>query len=90
MITPSYTSPISTLQQVLDSGLPWGMVLYGEEEEEMMAKSKDPVIKRIWNEKYVEEYAPIPKVHYNKDMLHYTFLAPCRKWKFVNITKAAY
>ena len=63
MITPSYTSPISTLQQVLDSGLPWGMVLYGEEEEEMMAKSKDPVIKRIWNEKYVEEYAPIPKVH---------------------------
>ena len=38
------------------------MVLYGEEEEEMMQKSTDPVIKRIWDEKIVEEYAPTPKV----------------------------
>ena len=51
-----------TLKQVLDSGLTWGMVLYGEEEEEMMQKSTDPVIKRIWDEKIVEEYAPTPKV----------------------------
>ena len=38
------------------------MVLYGEEEEEMMQKSADPVIRRIWDEKIVEEYAPTPKV----------------------------
>ena len=38
------------------------MVLYGEEEEEMMEKSKDPVIKEIWDNKIVEEYAPTPKV----------------------------
>ena len=38
------------------------MVLYGEEEEEMMEKSADPVIRRIWDEKIVEEYAPTPKV----------------------------
>ena len=62
MINPSFTSPISTLQQVVDSGLPWGMVLYGEEEEEMMAASEDPVIKRIWNEKYVEVYSQTPKI----------------------------
>ena len=64
MINPSFTSPISTLQQVVDSGLPWGMVLYGEEEEEMMAASEDPVIKRIWNEKYVEVYSQTPKGRY--------------------------
>ena len=38
------------------------MVLYGEEEEEMMQKSADPVIRRIWDEKIVEEYAPTPRV----------------------------
>ena len=49
-------------RQVLESGLSWAMVLYGEEEEEMMQKSADPVIRRIWDEKIVEEYAPTPKV----------------------------
>jgi hypothetical protein len=65
MTTPTYTNPINTLSEVLESGLPWGMVLYGEEEEEMMAKSTDPVIKRIWNEKIVTEYAPTPKVNFH-------------------------
>ena len=51
-----------TLRQILDSGLSWAMVLYGEEEEEMMQKSTDPVIKQIWEEKIVEEYSPSPKV----------------------------
>ena len=62
MTTPSFTYPINTLRQVLESGLPWAMVLYGEEEEEMMENSKDPVIKEIWDNKIVEEYAPTPKV----------------------------
>ena len=48
---------------MLESGLPWAMVLYGEEEEEMMQKSTDPVIRRIWDGKIVEEYAPTPKVN---------------------------
>jgi hypothetical protein len=39
------------------------MVLYGEEEEAMMAESTDPVIQRIWSEKNVEEYAPTPNVN---------------------------
>ena len=38
------------------------MVLYGEEEEEMMAQSKDPIVKTIWDKKIVEEYSPMPKV----------------------------
>ena len=37
--------------QVIESNLPWGMVLYGEEEEEMMANSQDPIIQTIWNQK---------------------------------------
>jgi len=40
------------------------MVLYGEEEEEMMAQSTDPVIKTIWDDKVVVDYSPTPKVLY--------------------------
>ncbi len=47
---------------MLDSGLDWKMVLYGEEEEEMMAQSEDPVVKEIWDRKIVEEYSPTPQV----------------------------
>ncbi len=62
LTTPAFTSPINTLAEVLKSGLPWQMVLYGEEEEEMMAQSQDSVIKAIWTGKQVVDYAPTPKV----------------------------
>lgn len=41
--------------------MPWGMVMYGEEEEEMMAVSTDPVIQQIWDGKIVAEYSPTPQ-----------------------------
>ena len=44
---------------MLKSGLPWGMVLYGEEEEQMMASS--PVgsdIRTIWDQKIIKPYSP--------------------------------
>ena len=44
---------------MLESGLPWGMVLYGEEEEQMMASS--PVgsdIRTIWDQKIIKPYSP--------------------------------
>jgi hypothetical protein len=62
MTTPAYTSPIKTLSGVIESGLPWHMVLYGEEEEVLMSVSKDPVIKKIWNDKLIVEYASTPNV----------------------------
>ena len=36
------------LQEVLDSGLPWGLMLYGEEEEKFLEASTDPVLSLIW------------------------------------------
>ena len=62
LTNPSYTKPIGTLKEVVESGLPWGMVLYGEEEEVMMAESEDPVIRTIWEKKYIAEYSQTPKV----------------------------
>ena len=40
-----------TLSDVLSSGLPWGLILYGEEEEGIMEASKDEVIQKIWQVK---------------------------------------
>ena len=70
LTTPGYTKPINSLEevgrrrcsvlylcvvgQVVESGLPWGMVLYGEEEEEMMASSpQGSAIRTIWDNKNV-------------------------------------
>lgn len=59
LTTPGYSSPIDTLADVLGSGLPWGMVLYGEEEEEMMASSPlGSDVRTIWDDKNIKPYSP--------------------------------
>ena len=57
LTNPTYESSIETLVDILDSGLPWDMVLYGEEIERLMAESDDPVISKIWRDKGIAEYA---------------------------------
>ena len=74
MITPTFTKPIQTLKEVVESGLEWGMVMYGEEEERMMAQSTDPVISAIWKYKVEEPYRPNPPVSQNFRM-HYHFVS---------------
>ena len=64
LTTPTFTKPINSLADVIESGLEWGMVMYGEEEERMMAESTDPVISTIWRDKIEEPYRPIPPVRY--------------------------
>ena len=34
--------------EVVVSGLGWGLILYGEEEEKVMAASTDPVMSKVW------------------------------------------
>jgi len=57
---------LDTLEGVLASELPWGMALYGEEEETVMAASQDPIIKALWEGKQVfeldENYAVLDAV----------------------------
>ena len=47
-INPGTTSPLDNLRQVVDSDLGWGLILYGEEEEKVMATSQDPIISKLW------------------------------------------
>jgi hypothetical protein len=62
LTNPEYLKPITTLAEVVQSGLPWQMVLYGEEEEQMMKESTDPITHTIWEKKTVVEYQPVPDV----------------------------
>lgn len=39
------------LGEVLDSGLAWGLILYGEEEEQFLAAATDPVLATVWQDK---------------------------------------
>ena len=80
MITPTFTKPIQTLKEVVESGLEWGMVMYGEEEERMMAQSTDPVISAIWKYKVEEPYRPNPPVSWNLE-LPYHLLSLVLKYK---------
>ena len=45
LMTPNYEKEIDTMKDVLDSGLPWNLILYGEEIEGEMAGSDDPIIR---------------------------------------------
>ena len=47
-INPGTTTPIDHLDNVVQSGLGWGLILYGEEEEKVMEASTDPTISKIW------------------------------------------
>ena len=68
--TPVYTQPIDTLQKIVDSKLPVGIMLYGEEEEGLMAISEDPLIKHIWDTKYLIDFSPTPDVSLKKHSYH--------------------
>ena len=63
MTVPKLAMPIDKLEEVLDSGLPWEMVVYGVEVEDAMASGTlGPVVKELWEGKIPREYSPIPQV----------------------------
>ena len=58
LTNPSLEEPIDTFAKVVESGLTWDLILYGEEIENYMATTNDPVIRTIWDNKQVVEYDP--------------------------------
>ncbi len=54
---PGKSVPINTLSDILESNLPWRMVISGQQEETIMAESKDPTIQKVWLGKEVAEYS---------------------------------
>ncbi len=60
LMNPEPRDPIDTLEEVVESGLPFNMAMYGESTERLLAESDDPVKRRFWREKVVVEYDQFP------------------------------
>ena len=56
-MSPLVSERIETMQDVVDSGLPWDFVLYGEQIETVMATSDDPLLSTLWNGMNFVEYS---------------------------------
>ena len=39
------------MPQLIESDLPWEFGVYGEDEEKIAASSKDPIMKKVWDDK---------------------------------------
>ncbi len=42
---PSLSDPVETMEDIMNSGLPWRMPLYGETVEKFWAEHSDPTVK---------------------------------------------
>ncbi|CAB4069886.1 unnamed protein product [Lepeophtheirus salmonis] len=66
LTNPIYSKPINTIEDVLESGLPWGMVKYDElvrkPNKKMMEKSNDSSIKKIWKNMEFLPFNALPDV----------------------------
>ncbi len=61
LLKPEFSQPINKVEDVVSSGLPWSMVLYGEEIESYLEQSEMPVEQKLWEEgKTVIPYEEFP------------------------------
>ncbi len=60
LLHPKVPKPINTIEDLVKSGLPWNMVLYGEPIEKVLEETQDPVFKKFWEEKEVVPYKSFP------------------------------
>ncbi len=51
LIKPNYVEPINSIQDVVDSGLPWKLVLYGATNERILHDSSDEPYVTFWRNK---------------------------------------
>ncbi len=60
MLRPEYSSPISTMEEIVTSGLTWNYVLYGDEFETLLASQTDKVSRTFWENKKIVPYDEYP------------------------------
>ena len=63
---PHYSKLIETPEDLVNSGIPWKLIVYGSIAEIFMAKSDHPDIKTIWKWKIIKEYTPSIEVKHKE------------------------
>ncbi len=90
LTTPKLSEPIDTIPRLLESGLPWTMVLYGEAVEHHLSTSVDPAIRRFWDGKDVIRHHHFPyeqmKAVYERKMVFVQYHPILRKMVNIGFT----
>ena len=60
LITPEYAKPINTIQDVVDSGLPWKVVLYGTTFERILDQTQVEPYVTFWKNKEATKFNDFP------------------------------
>ncbi len=60
LLQPDYSEAINSFEDIVGSGLPWKMVVYGEEFEHFLASQEQEPFKTFWQEKQEIEYSEYP------------------------------
>lgn len=62
ILKPEYTSPVDTVADIVDSGLPWNFVMYGEDlERQIPTRGRDdPVLEKFWEQKILLDFETFP------------------------------
>ncbi len=60
LLTPQFSKAIESMKDVINSGLKWSLVLYGEEVETYLRNSVNPVEKAFWKGKTVIDFSVFP------------------------------
>lgn len=60
ILKPEYSSPIDSVHDVLDSGLPYTMVLFGGEIEQHLMERPERHYQELWKGKTVVDYQECP------------------------------
>ena len=71
MMVPLEEKRIESKKDIVESGIPWDMTLYGGDIEDDLRKSKDPILRKIWTDKIVSPFNP--SLNLSRDMSRVKF-----------------
>ncbi len=72
LIRPEYTRPVETIHDIVASGKPWKMVLYGSSPETSLQEQTEEPFVTFWRDKEVVPYQEFPYETVRTGQISYT------------------
>ncbi len=61
LLDPKLSSPIDTMKDMVNSGLPWKVVVYGDQVQSWQEEDQDPYMRTYWNDKIPVKTQDFPR-----------------------------